>query len=72
MKLGATFKEQRSELANRREVLVYHDNARHHTPLTTVRKLLKLRWELLAYPLYRPNLTPSDYPLFQSLQSSLN
>ena len=44
----------------------------HHTPLATRQKLLRLGWEVMLHPPYIPELAPSDYYLFQSLQDSLN
>ena len=35
-------------------------------------KLLRLVWEVLIHPLYSPDIAPSDFHLFQSLQNSLN
>jgi histone-lysine N-methyltransferase SETMAR len=50
----------------------HHDNARPHTSLATRRKLLELDWEVMQHPPYSPDLAPSDYHLFRSLQNSLN
>ena len=57
---------------NRKEVIFHHDNAKLHTSLATRQKLLKLSWEVMLHPPYRPDLEPSDYYLFRSLQNSLN
>ena len=38
----------------------------------TRQKLLQLGWEVLIHPLYSPDIAPSDFHLFQSLQNSLN
>ena len=35
-------------------------------------KLLELGWDVLPHPPYNPELAPSDYFLFRSLQNSLN
>ncbi|EZA55222.1 Histone-lysine N-methyltransferase SETMAR [Ooceraea biroi] len=59
------------ELVNRKGVIFHHDNARPHTSLQTRKKLLKLGWDL-PHPSYSPDLAPSDYHLFRSLQNSLN
>ena len=43
-----------------------------HTFLVTRQKLLELGWDVLPHPPYSPDLAPSDYFLFRSLQNSLN
>jgi histone-lysine N-methyltransferase SETMAR len=35
-------------------------------------KIKELNWELLDHPPYSPDLAPSDYHLFRSLQNHLN
>jgi len=35
-------------------------------------KLRGLGWEVLMHPPYSPDIAPSDYHLFRSLQNSLN
>ena len=71
-KLNATVKEKQSELVNRKGVIFHYDNATPYTSLATCQKLLRLGWEMMLYPPYSPDLAPSDYYLFQSLQNSLN
>ncbi|KAG5327048.1 SETMR methyltransferase, partial [Acromyrmex heyeri] len=63
---------KRPELINRREVVFHHDNARLHISLITRQKLRELDWEVLMHPPYSPDIAPSDYHLFRSLQNSLN
>lgn len=53
-------------LANGRSI-TQHDNV-----LSTCQKLLELSWDVLPYPPYSADLTPSDYHLFCSLQTSFN
>ncbi|KOC62227.1 Histone-lysine N-methyltransferase SETMAR, partial [Habropoda laboriosa] len=48
------------------------DNARPHTSLTTRQKLTELCWKIMLHPPYSPDLAPSDYHLFRSLQNSHN
>ena len=38
----------------------------------TRQKCLLLGWEVLIHPPYSPDIAPSDFHLFQSLQNSLN
>lgn len=71
-KLNTAIKEKRPELVNRKGVIFHQDNARPHTSLVTRQKLSELGWELLMHPPYSPDLAPSDYHLFRSLQNSLN
>lgn len=63
---------KRPELVNRKGIVFQHDNARPHTSLETRRKLIELGWDVLVHPPYSPDLAPSDFHLFRSLQNSLN
>jgi histone-lysine N-methyltransferase SETMAR len=38
----------------------------------TQQKIKELNWEILDHPPYSPDLAPSDYHLFSSLQNRLN
>ncbi|KAG6798339.1 Ammar1 transposase [Apis mellifera caucasica] len=71
-KLNNAVEEKRLELTNRKGVVFHHDNARPHISLVTRQKLLELGWDVLPHPPYSPDLAPSDYFLFRSLQNSLN
>ncbi len=43
-----------------------------HNAKVTQEKIRELQWELLPHPVYSPDLAPSDYYLFRSLQNYLN
>ncbi|XP_023230347.1 histone-lysine N-methyltransferase SETMAR-like [Centruroides sculpturatus] len=64
--------QKRPELANRKGIVFHQDNARPHVSLATRQKLLQLDWDVLVHPPYSPDLAPSDYHLFRSLQNSLD
>ena len=72
VKLEEATKEKRPELANRKEIMFHHDNARPHTSLATRTKLLELGWEMTSHPPYSSDLAPSDYHLFRNLQNFFN
>ena len=65
-------KENRSELANRTQIVFQHDNTRQHSSLVTRQKLLEFGWDLLPHPPYSPDLAPSYYHLFRFLQNFLD
>ncbi|GFX79710.1 mariner Mos1 transposase [Trichonephila clavipes] len=71
-KLNDALQQKRSELINRKGVVFHQDNARPHTNLVTHQKLLQLEWITMPQPLYSPDLAPSDYYLFRSLQNFLD
>jgi [histone H3]-lysine36 N-dimethyltransferase SETMAR len=57
---------------HRQQHLYLHDNARPHTARLTQRKLGQLGWTVLKHPPYSPDLAPTDYKAFRSLQNWLN
>ena len=70
--LKAALDEKRLELVNRKHIIFHQDNSRLYVSLMARQKLLRLVWEVLIHPLYSPDIAPSDFHLFQSLQNSLN
>ena len=63
--------QKRPELVNRNGVVFHQDNARSHTSLMTRQKLRELGWDVPSHLPYSPDLTPSDYHLFQFMQNAL-
>ncbi|XP_052834133.1 histone-lysine N-methyltransferase SETMAR-like [Octopus bimaculoides] len=70
-KLNQKIKELRPEIANTKGVVFQEDNARPHVSLATRTKLHELGWDLLPHPPYSPDIAPSSYHLFFSLQNSM-
>lgn len=72
-KLNDSIKQKRSELTNRKSVVLHHDNAKPHASLVTRQKLLQLGWDVLPHSSYSPDIAHlSDYHLFYSLQNAFN
>ncbi|KOC66780.1 Histone-lysine N-methyltransferase SETMAR, partial [Habropoda laboriosa] len=63
---------KRPSLVNRRGVLYLHDNARPHVATETQKKVSDLKRELIPHPPYSPDLTPTDFHLFQAIRNNLN
>ena len=70
--LKAAVATKRPELSNRWGVTFQHDKATPHKSLATRQKLAEFDWDVLPHPAYSPDLAPSDYHLFRSLQNSLD
>ena len=70
--LKGALDEKHPELVNRKCITFHQDNARPHVSLMTRQKLLQLGWGVLIHPPYSPDIAPSDFHLFRSLQNSLN
>ena len=63
--------ERFHELVNRKRVLFQQDKAKPHTALKTQQQIEELEWELLPHPAYSPDVAPSDYYLFRSMEHFL-
>ncbi|GFW09020.1 histone-lysine N-methyltransferase SETMAR [Trichonephila clavipes] len=70
-KLNAVIKQKRPAVASRKGIVFHHDNARPHTAMVTHQKLNALGWEVLGHPPHSPDIAPSDYYLFRSMQNYL-
>lgn len=59
----------RRKLRDRRiPVVLLHDNAKPHTARLTRDKLADMAWEVLPHPPYSPDISPTDFHLFRSLE----
>ena len=71
-RLKTSPEQKRPALINRRGVLFHRDNVRPHTAQITSSKLEEFGWEKVPHPPYSPDIPPSDYHLFRSLQKHLD
>nr|QRH16694.1 transposase [Mayetiola destructor] len=72
IRLKQALAEKRPEYAKRHgAVIFHHDNARPHVALPVKNYLENSGWEVLPHPPYSPDLAPSDYHLFRSMQNDL-
>ena len=54
-----------------RKVKLLHDNSRPHVAIQVKDTINELGWDLMPHAAYSPDLAPSDYHLFRSLEHSL-
>lgn len=70
--LARALDEKRPAIANKSYKVLFHDdNARPHRAKTAQNKVEQLGWDRLEQPAYSPDLAPSDYHLFRSMQIGL-
>lgn len=73
IRLKRALTEKRPQYANRHEsVILQHDNARPHVAIVVKNYLEGQNWEILPHPPYSPDIAPSDYHLFRSMQNALS
>ncbi|VVC35246.1 Ribonuclease H-like domain,Winged helix-turn-helix DNA-binding domain [Cinara cedri] len=72
IRLSRALKEKRPETETRHDyVILQHDNARPHVAQVVKTYLETLKWDVLPHSPYSPDLAPSDYYLFRSMQHGL-
>ena len=49
-------------------IILQHDNAKPHMAKLTKKWLKEAGWDVLEHPPYSPDLAPSDYHLFRSME----
>lgn len=66
-------KGKRPEYAQRQHKVIFlHDNARPHVANQVKNYLENIKWDVLPHAAYSPDLAPSDYYLFRSMQHGLS
>ena len=70
--LKTALDEQHPELVNRKCIIFHQETTRLLISLMTRKKILVLGQEILSHLPYSPNIVPSNFHLFQSLQNSLD
>lgn len=72
IRLNAAIQKNRPHYATRHEAIIFHDdNARPHRAQGPTNYVRNIGWEPLPHPPYSPDLAPSDYHLFRSMQNKL-
>ncbi|XP_054152815.1 histone-lysine N-methyltransferase SETMAR-like [Oppia nitens] len=71
-RLREKLKENRKSLVNHWGVNFHQDNAPSHTAKMTQNLLKDFGWKIIPHPPYSPDIAPSDYYLFRSMQHFLD
>ncbi|GJQ86805.1 hypothetical protein Trydic_g5594 [Trypoxylus dichotomus] len=72
MRLKQAIQEKLPEWRDRNgKLILQHDNARPHLGQPVRRYLEGVKWEVLPHPPYSPDIVPSDYHSFRSMQSKV-
>ena len=72
IRLKRAIAEKRPEYATTHEAIIFHhDNAWPNVAILVKNYLENSGWEVLPHPPYSPDLAPSDYHLFRSMQNAL-
>jgi len=69
--LKAAIQEKCPGLAYGHGVVFRHDNARPHVSVNMLQKSNGFGWDILNLPPYSPDMAPSDYYMFRSMEHSL-
>lgn len=73
MRLKQALAQKRPEWKGLHEkIILLHDNARPHVAVPVKNYLEGINWDILPHPPYSPDIAPSDYYLFRSMQSALS
>ena len=73
IRLKRALYEKRPEWENRHDKLILLlDNARPHVHSSMINYLKGTKWEVLSHPPYSPDIAPTDFHLFRSMQSALS
>lgn len=72
LNLNQAISSKRPQYGQRHDkIILQHDNARPHVAIGVKETLKRLGWEILPHPPYSPDIAPSDFHLFRSMQHSL-
>ncbi|PRD18931.1 UNVERIFIED_CONTAM: Histone-lysine N-methyltransferase SETMAR [Trichonephila clavipes] len=70
-RLNQSLIEKYSAVINRKSVILQHDSTRPHCARKTLKKINGLGWEVSPHPTYSPDIAPTDFHLFRSMQHFL-